>query len=72
VAGPRIGWLDLGLLHAAAIWGSTFFVVKAALADIHPFTKEGMALGSLLVVLYVSQTAGLQFTTASNSARGTS
>jgi len=93
VAGA-ISWLDLGLIYAAAIWGSTFIVVKAVLPDIHPFTlvgyrflisaacmlpfvlrrkepwallKEGMVLGSLLVVLYVSQTAGLQYTTASNS-----
>jgi len=29
---------DLGLFYAAAIWGSTFFIVKGALDDIHPIT----------------------------------
>lgn len=86
--------LDLGLLYAAAIWGSTFFVVKDALAGIHPVTlvgyrfllsaalllpwvvrrpaprrhlSESALLAALLVLLYVSQTWGLRYTTASNS-----
>lgn len=86
--------LDLGLLYAALIWGSTFFVVKGVLDDVDPIAlvgyrfllsalfllpwtlrrprpsallKEGIVLGALLMVLYVSQTSGLQHTTASNS-----
>jgi len=30
--------LDLGLFYAALIWGSTFFVVKGVLDDVHPLT----------------------------------
>jgi drug/metabolite transporter (DMT)-like permease len=29
---------DIGLFYAAAIWGSTFFLVKDALSGIHPVT----------------------------------
>ncbi len=86
---------DLGLLYAAAIWGSTFFIVKAVLDDIDPvvlvgyrfllagsillvvlklkgrsvFTGMGRAawLGFLLWMLYIPQTIGLKYTTASNS-----
>jgi drug/metabolite transporter (DMT)-like permease len=48
---------DAGLLYAAAIWGSTFFIVKAALADIDPvvlvayrFGLAALILGGYLVV----------------------
>lgn len=86
---------DLGLLYAAAIWGSTFFLVKDALGDIDPvimvayrFLMAGVLLGSFVIMsgrnllaglgrafflsvilwlLYVPQTIGLKFTTASNS-----
>ncbi len=49
---------DFGLLYAAAIWGSTFFIVKAALADIDPvvlvayrFALATILLGGYLVVI---------------------
>ncbi len=86
---------DLGLLYAAAIWGSTFFIVKESLNSIDPvvmvgyrfsiaalilaiflkfkkkelFTnfKEGFILGFLLWSLYIPQTIGLGYTSASNS-----
>ena len=86
---------DAGLFYAAAIWGSTFFIVKDALADIDPiimvayrfllagailwlfllvkgksiFTGIGRAffLSVILWFLYVPQTVGLKYTTASNS-----
>ncbi len=86
---------DIGLVYSAAIWGSTFFIVKAALTGIDPvimvgyrFLFAGLAvlvylwwrgkpvlvglkraayLGLLLWLLYVPQTMGLEFTTASNS-----
>jgi drug/metabolite transporter (DMT)-like permease len=32
---------EAGLLYAAAVWGSTFFVVKAVLASIHPLALVG-------------------------------
>jgi len=32
---------NLGLFYAAAIWGATFFIVKDALADIHPIILVG-------------------------------
>ncbi len=85
----------LGLFYAAAIWGSTFFVVKGALTDIDPIMLvsyrfliagglmllylwatgrkltdnlgKGMVLAIILLLLYVTQTVGLQYTTASNS-----
>jgi drug/metabolite transporter (DMT)-like permease len=85
----------LGLFYAAAIWGSTFFIVKSSLRDIDPVTlvgyrfllaaallaimliifkkpllanvKQGLVLGIFLWILYISQTIGLKFTTASNS-----
>ncbi len=87
-------WLDLGLFYCAAIWGSTFIVVKGALAGVHPvamvairfglaallllpwalqrpkFTaqlKEGAVLSGFLALLYVTQTFGLVYTSASNS-----
>lgn len=86
---------DLGLFYAAAIWGSTFFIVKDALTDIDPVTMVGYRftlaglillvylwiskrpvlmwlgqasyLGVILWLLYIPQTIGLKFTTASNS-----
>ncbi|KAA3601577.1 MAG: DMT family transporter [Calditrichaeota bacterium] len=86
---------DFGLLYAAAIWGSTFFIVKESLDSIDPvvmvgyrfsiaalvlaiflkfkkkalFTnfKEGLILGFLLWSLYIPQTIGLGYTSASNS-----
>jgi drug/metabolite transporter (DMT)-like permease len=86
---------DLGLFYAAAIWGSTFFVVKAVLDDVDPVVLVGyrffsaglillvflllkkkpvlaglgraLWLGFLLWMLYVPQTIGLRYTTASNS-----
>lgn len=85
----------LGLFYAAAIWGSTFFIVKGVLADIDPVMLvsyrfliagglmliylwatgrklthmfgKGMVLAIILLLLYVTQTVGLQYTTASNS-----
>ena len=85
----------MGLFYAAAIWGSTFFVVKAALDHIDPivmvayrfliaglimipiilitgrrlFSGLGQAflLAIILWLLYVPQTIGLRYTTASNS-----
>ncbi len=86
---------DLGLLYAAAIWGSTFFIVKESLKHIDPVMlvgyrfllaaiilgfivyfqkkrlfnnwKHGFVLGFILWLLYISQTIGLKYTTASNS-----
>jgi len=86
---------DLGLFYAAAIWGSTFFIVKDALSGIDPvmmvayrFLLAGLVLLVFLLVtgrpvfaglgraallsiillsLYISQTIGLKYTTASNS-----
>ncbi len=86
---------DLGLFYAAAIWGSTFFIVKDSLRDINAITlvgyrfifaaiimlailffmkkkafsnfKYGFILGILLWLLYIPQTIGLNYTTASNS-----
>jgi len=86
---------DLGLFYAAAIWGSTFFIVKDALDDIDPVTMVGYRftlaglillvylflskrpvfkdigkaafLAIILWLLYVPQTIGLKYTSASNS-----
>ncbi len=86
---------DFGLFYAAAIWGSTFYIVKDALSGIDPvmmvayrFLLAGSVmlvfllvtgrpvlagigraalLSIILLVLYVSQTIGLKYTTASNS-----
>ena len=86
---------DIGLFYAAAIWGSTFFIVKNALSGIDPVIMVGyrfvLAGGVLLIFLwltkrpvlqglgraaflsvilyglYISQTIGLEYTTASNS-----
>jgi drug/metabolite transporter (DMT)-like permease len=87
---------DLGLLYAAAIWGSTFILVKTSLAHIDPLAmvayrfllaalvaglflvfqrkplfqdfRRGLVLGVVLALLYIPQTIGLKFTSASNSA----
>lgn len=86
---------DAGLFYAAAIWGSTFFIVKGALSGIDPVIMVGYRfllagtimlafllltgrpllkgigraafLSVILYGLYISQTAGLEYTTASNS-----
>ncbi|MEZ5360320.1 MAG: DMT family transporter [Candidatus Zixiibacteriota bacterium] len=86
---------DIGLFYSAAIWGSTFFVVKGALDNIDPVMlvayrfllagivllpfilatkrdifhhlKRGLVLSIILWLLYVPQTVGLGYTTASNS-----
>jgi drug/metabolite transporter (DMT)-like permease len=87
---------DLGLLYAAAVWGTTFTIVKASLdsidavvlvgyrfliaalflglvlwtkkVPIRPSLHKGAMLGIILWLLYVPQTVGLKYTTASNSA----
>jgi len=44
---------DFGLFYASAIWGSTFFLVKAALADIDPVVMVAyrfLLAGSILLV----------------------
>jgi drug/metabolite transporter (DMT)-like permease len=86
---------DLGLFYAAAIWGSTFIIVKDALNGIDALTmvgyrfliaglvllaylmikrrplftdwKKALFVSVILWFLYVSQTVGLKYTTASNS-----
>jgi drug/metabolite transporter (DMT)-like permease len=86
---------DLGLFYSAAIWGSTFIIVKSALDGIDPVIlvayrfliagllmsiyllltkrnifqnlKHGFWLAVILWFLYVPQTVGLKYTTASNS-----
>ncbi len=104
---------DLGLLYCAAIWGSTFYLVKGALDAVDPVAmvayrfllaaacllpwvlrkkrvwgpikeapairrgfsgvkeksliKEAAILSALLFILYVTQTVGLGYTSASNS-----
>ena len=95
VSGRKKALADSGLLYASAIWGSTFFLVKSALADIDPVIMVGyrfLLAGLLLLVflkitrrpffvglgraaflsvilffLYIPQTVGLEYTTASNS-----
>ena len=85
----------IGLFYTAAIWGSTFFLVKDALSDIDPIIlvayrfllagvllagylavsgrsilkglKQATFLAVVLYLLYVPQTIGLKYTTASNS-----
>lgn len=86
---------DTGLFYAAAIWGSTFFIVKNALEGIDPVVmvafrfllagfillgyliykkknifanlKTALFLSVILCLLYIPQTVGLKYTTASNS-----
>ncbi|MDF1544411.1 MAG: DMT family transporter [bacterium] len=86
---------DIGLFYAAAVWGSTFIIVKAALEHIDPITmvayrfliagsvllvflivtgrpvfegwKRAALLAGIIWTLYVPQTIGLKYTTASNS-----
>ncbi len=86
---------DTGLFYAAAVWGSTFFIVKNALEGIDPVVmvafrfllagiillvyliykkknvfahlKTAFFLSVLLCLLYIPQTVGLKYTTASNS-----
>lgn len=85
----------LGLFYSAAIWGSTFFIVKDVLTDIDPVIlvayrfilagllllgyllatgrpifkgiKQAAFLAVILFLLYIPQTIGLKYTTASNS-----
>ncbi len=93
--GKKVMFADFGLFYAAAIWGSTFFLVKNALSGVDPVVMVGyrfllaggimllflLATGRKLLVgigrafflsivlfaLYIPQTIGLKFTTASNS-----
>lgn len=85
---------ELGLLYCAAIWGSTFYIVKDIVIAVNPFAMvayrfliaallalpwviarpnkarlvvPGLFLAALLTVLYVAQTEGLKYTSASNS-----
>lgn len=86
--------VNAGLLYCAAIWGSTFYLVKGALDAVDPVAmvayrfllaaacllpwvlrkkrpgaliKEAAILAALLFILYVTQTVGLGYTSASNS-----
>ena len=55
-ATKRRTWLaDIGLLYAAAIWGSTFFLVKDSLTDIDPITLVGyrFLLPAVLLGIYL-------------------
>jgi drug/metabolite transporter (DMT)-like permease len=86
---------DIGLFYSAAIWGSTFIMVKAAIGDINPVTLvayrfllagiillivlvikgepvfkhigKAFFMGVILWLLYIPQTIGLKYTSASNS-----
>jgi len=46
---------DLGLFYAAAIWGSTFFIVKTALDDIDPVTMVAyrFLLAGLVLLVFL-------------------
>lgn len=44
-------WLDLGLLYCAAIWGSTFIVVKDALSGVHPVAMVAIRFGLAALLL---------------------
>lgn len=91
----RTALAHVGLFYSAAIWGSTFFLVKNALSGIDPvalvayrFLLAGLIvlvyllvtgrkpwrglgpatiLAVMLWLLYIPQTIGLKYTTASNS-----
>ena len=94
MSGRKKIFTDIGLFYCAAIWGSTFIVVKGALDSVNPVVmvgirflvsallllpwvlkrknkaalmKEGFVLACVLAALYLSQTTGLLYTTASNS-----
>jgi drug/metabolite transporter (DMT)-like permease len=98
---------ELGLVYAAAVWGSTFFIVKDVVRTMHPQVLvgwrfilsaalllpvvvwraaqrrrqpgpvmrlspaaawlPGLGIGLVLWLLYATQTAGIVYTTASNS-----
>lgn len=93
-ATPRERLADLGLLYCAAVWGSTFCLVKGALGVVDPMAlvafrfllsaalllpwvlksprkfallKESAILAAILAALYLTQTVGLGWTSASNS-----
>jgi len=44
-------WMDIGLLYCAAIWGSTFIVVKDALAGVHPVAMVAIRFGMAALLL---------------------
>ncbi len=85
---------DIGLVYCAAVWGSTFFIVKGALNSVDPvalvglrfliaallmlpfavrhaklnsWLKQGFVLALIHAALYLTQTLGLVYTSASNS-----
>ncbi|MBI5631854.1 MAG: DMT family transporter [Elusimicrobia bacterium] len=85
---------EVGLFYCAAVWGSTFYLVKGTLSSVSwdvlvayrfllsaalllpwvlrrsreaEWMKEAFFLALLLAVLYLSQTAGLKYTSAANS-----
>jgi drug/metabolite transporter (DMT)-like permease len=49
---------DAGLFYAAAIWGSTFFIVKEALSDVDPVTMVGyrFLIAGLVLLVFVKAT----------------
>ena len=61
---PKTLLADLGLAYAAAIWGSTFIIVKQSLTAIDPVTLVAyrflLAAGLLLVFLLVTRRNPLQ------------
>ncbi|HBB68246.1 MAG: hypothetical protein A2X28_02905 [Elusimicrobia bacterium GWA2_56_46] len=92
--GRRSVFSDIGLVYCAAIWGSTFVLVKGALDSVHPVSmvgmrfliaallllpwvlkrknkaamlKESFILSFFLSALFLAQTIGLVYTSASNS-----
>lgn len=86
---------ELGLLYAAATWGSTFYILKDSLNYVDPIVlvsyrfglstivlgafllyrrknlltnlKAGIILSVLVWIMYILQTIGLKYTTATNS-----
>ncbi len=56
---PKTFLADLGLVYASAIWGSTFFIVKNTLANIHPVTLVAyrflLAAGLMAIYLLIER-----------------
>ena len=44
-------WSDIGLFYCAAIWGSTFIVVKDALTGVHPVAMVAIRFGMAALLL---------------------
>ena len=48
-------WSELGLFYCSLVWGSTFFIVKGLVAEVHPVALVGVRLQVIVIQCLVNK-----------------